>query len=109
MRKTNKRKLGVVLTNTFKFSSKKQFDLFAEFMRKYKMDLDDIYNIYTNPFFSDVEKDLNKIDILWICNSQILPKNDKWNVFFGLSEMYKKHNFQIYDYSIDNLIQPNNE
>ena len=41
MKKTNKRKLGVVLTNTFKFSSKKQFDLFADFMRKYKMDLDE--------------------------------------------------------------------
>lgn len=96
----------MVLTNTFKYSSKKQFDLFTEFMDKHKMYLDDIYNIYTNPFFSDLEKDLNKLDIVWVCDSTILPKRDSWNVLLGLKELYDKHNFVIYDNKLGKLIQP---
>jgi len=39
MRKTDKSKMGVVLTDIFKLRRKTQFDLFTEFMNKYKMEV----------------------------------------------------------------------
>ena len=111
MKKTDKRKIGVVLTDIFKLNRKTQFDLFTEFMNKYKMDLDDIYNIYTDNNLKDLEKDLKKIDIVWICSEKILPtqRDDKWNSLYGLDEYYKENRFVIYDYNREGIIETFNE
>ena len=108
MEKSYKKKIGVVLTDTFKLRRKKQFDLFTEFMRKYKMDLDEIYNIYTCDHLSDLDKDLKKLDVVWVCNLDVLPwrKNDKWDILLGLEENYNENRFVIYNYQIDDVIQP---
>lgn len=108
MKKTDKLKMGVVLTDTFKLRRKTQFDLFAEFMGKYKMDLDEIYNIYTDNYLKDLEKDLKKLDIVWICSENILPtqRYDKWNWLLGLEENYKENKFVIYDYMREDILKP---
>ena len=108
MKKTYKSKMGVVLTDSFKLRRKIQFDLLTEFMNKYKMDLEDIYNIYTDNYLKDLEKDLKKLDIVWICSENILPtqRYDKWNWMLGLEENYRENKFVIYDYMREDIIKP---
>ena len=108
MEETNKAKLGVVLTDSYKWKRKLQFDVFTEFMNKNDLNISDVYNIYTDNHLRDLEKDLKKLDVVWIICSDILPTHiyPKWDFLLDLGDNYRKNRFVIWDNSMNGYLKP---